>query len=504
MNTFRNLFDLIKDNDDTNTNAVVFVFKQFELIPKETIENFISVVSCYIEKVSIFFLIEMSSQSNILYEQLSGNLISKLCIKKLYSITPNKFMDKFLTNIFINNNNNTFKLSGNILKYLFDSYNSYNFSISHFIHSLNYCLYDHLMKNKLNCLFIFNHKSNRDDYEALLDEIESDESFKETFNKAKNLKDQIELAQKSWTKYHNQFSMICKFIYEIQRHFPCDNNEDKCLTNSSFSSLYIQLSNLININNKIFTDTEQFQNLKRLLYVASSDTLNEIVNNFINIINNITKESFSYDKEFIQDLSKLLDILKAIRSPIDFDDCDNDENKNDVSPVKRRMSIRKSLAIGLTDTSNLASNELTTPTKTTNSFRKRKTLSTVSANSFTNVRNKFIDWLTNQCSIYFDQDYAKDLSHSKYFCYSNIDCLKERLFQVQRTSIHDALVNPFKKYLTHNDCDTSDAPVLTNVYKIYLECGQMINLYDWLQAFVEKMKNSDLNDLSDEKKKLMQ
>lgn len=45
---------------------------------------------------------------------------------------------------------------------------------------------------------------------------------------------------------------------------------------------------------------------------------------------------------------------------------------------------------------------------------------------------------------------------------------------------------------------------LSVIYRIYLECGHMINLFDWLQSFVDRTENADLKELSESKRKRMQ
>ena len=103
MFSFKKFFEEI--NQQVNTSAkkrptsLVFVFKQFELIAKDTVEQFVSLISCYVEKVPVYFVIELASQSNILYEQLSSAVISKLCIKRLYLMTPELYLDNFLTKV---------------------------------------------------------------------------------------------------------------------------------------------------------------------------------------------------------------------------------------------------------------------------------------------------------------------------------------------------------------------------------------------------------------------
>lgn len=52
------------------------------------------------ETLPIYFIIELASQSNIIQEQLSSSVISKICIKKLYLMSPDQYIDKFIEKVF--------------------------------------------------------------------------------------------------------------------------------------------------------------------------------------------------------------------------------------------------------------------------------------------------------------------------------------------------------------------------------------------------------------------
>lgn len=45
---------------------------------------------------------------------------------------------------------------------------------------------------------------------------------------------------------------------------------------------------------------------------------------------------------------------------------------------------------------------------------------------------------------------------------------------------------------------------LSVAYKLHLEMSHMISLFDWLQAFVERMENCGLDELSEDKRQLLQ
>lgn len=42
-------------------------------------------------------------------------------------------------------------------------------------------------------------------------------------------------------------------------------------------------------------------------------------------------------------------------------------------------------------------------------------------------------------------------------------------------------------------------PDVSIVYKLHLECGKLINLYDWLQSFVSIVNPQDMDDDSEPK-----
>lgn len=79
---------------------------------------------------------------------------------------------------------------------------------------------------------------------------------------------------------------------------------------------------------------------------------------------------------------------------------------------------------------------------------------------------------------------------------------KRHIMGVPRAAIHTALNNP-SHYLQCKCCELSHEasliptmPDLSIVYKLHLECGKMINMFDWLQSF--KVVVEEQNDDDDE------
>jgi origin recognition complex subunit 3 len=92
------------------------------------------------------------------------------------------------------------------------------------------------------------------------------------------------------------------------------------------------------------------------------------------------------------------------------------------------------------------------------------------------------------------------------FVFTDITTARQHLLGTPRASIHTALNNP-NDYLQCPCCDISNIdsmnlistmPDLSIAYKLHLECGRMINLFDWLQAFKTVISTKDAGDEADD------
>lgn len=326
---------IIKESKSKTPNSIIFVFKQFELIPKETVEQFVSLVSCYVENIPIYFVIEMASQSNILYEQLSSGVISKLCVKRLYLMSPELYLDKFITKVnayifillanFISirfyfklfiEQSTMFKLSGDIFQYLVDIYYDYNYSISSLIHALRLCYYDHLQNNDFNQLYLTPQIAEYDLYEAIAAQGSKDDSDKKILYESLNL--HMNTYQESWVKYNNQFSLIVHFLYEIVKNFPSEQETESffSINTKSFSDFYVKICSLCKSTSskKPFTELSQFTNLKSLLKISSANTINDIVASLSELIKTKSiDDNRNYSIEFLDDIHDLEEILLKLK-----------------------------------------------------------------------------------------------------------------------------------------------------------------------------------------------
>lgn len=77
------------------------------------------------------------------------------------------------------------------------------------------------------------------------------------------------------------------------------------------------------------------------------------------------------------------------------------------------------------------------------------------------------------------------------FVFTDHLTIKRHIMGVPRAAIHQALNNP-AHYLQCECCEISEnedtkllptMPDVSIIYKLHLECGKMINMFDWLQSF---------------------
>ncbi|XP_077869798.1 origin recognition complex subunit 3-like [Saccoglossus kowalevskii] len=115
-------------------------------------------------------------------------------------------------------------------------------------------------------------------------------------------------------------------------------------------------------------------------------------------------------------------------------------------------------------------------------------------------KNLFSKYLHSACSLIFHEIFYSDC----------VSVLRRHLNASPRAAIQMALTNPHH-YLQCDCCETepgnipNNAPDLCIVYRLHLECGRLINLYDWLQAYitiVDDNEDSAAEDENEESKKV--
>ena len=83
---------------------------------------------------------------------------------------------------------------------------------------------------------------------------------------------------------------------------------------------------------------------------------------------------------------------------------------------------------------------------------------------------------------------------------SNVNRLQKAYSPVPRVSIHTALADPSHYLGQMEDDKKSD---IATVYKLYLESGLMINLFDWFTGFCSEVVVTSSESISEEEQKIL-
>uniref|UniRef100_A0A8B9LCG6 Origin recognition complex subunit 3 n=1 Tax=Astyanax mexicanus TaxID=7994 RepID=A0A8B9LCG6_ASTMX len=102
------------------------------------------------------------------------------------------------------------------------------------------------------------------------------------------------------------------------------------------------------------------------------------------------------------------------------------------------------------------------------------------------LRNEALEFIDGLVRSYLTPPELQPLNEVCY--YSSSGVLRRHLNATPRTSIQTALSHPF--YYLQNESLKTDAGTVSNsapdiciAYKLHLECGRLINLFDWLEAY---------------------
>ena len=351
----------------------------------------------------------------------------------------------------------------------------------------------------------------------------------------------IQNIQNQWQQYHNQFVLMCQFLFELVKHFPAEQDQNSLFSNAtkSFIDFYVKICNFSCTKNKPkpFCDTEQYGEVRKLLKLCSTNTTNEIATTFGKLIEvKVFNEQANYQSDFLNDIHEFCETLAKIRQNFTVSHSDNSFNEDDAVSIEAvavkedlfkleqltdNMIAKKRLgAASLNRRSSIRTlkpiQENSPPkvqrrnTMCISQATKKQLAKSESTRTIEQAKMEMFEWLSHQFSIYFDNDYSTHLPYSGYFCYSKLSDMKKRLFDIQRINVHNCLLNSYsylktnehlseinKGFSPKNSKNLRRSPnsgrvidesnndhllPLNMIYKIYLECGHMINLFDWLQV----------------------
>lgn len=456
-----------------NCKPLVVIIPDIENFNENVIQDFISIVHSYINIIPFVLIFGVATSLNVLHRTLPYHVSSKISIKVFSSQPSTAYLNNILENVFFTGHC-PFSLSGNVFNLLTDIFLFYNLSVTGFVKHFKFAMMEHFSrgnefslctnKNFKHILDQFSHE----DFESLRhiysfrDLVEGESSYKNQLKLLQDddyLRDVVLIKLEKLRKYTFCLHLFIRCLHVLVNDLP------KTPLGKQIRELYAYATT------KNITKSQHFNECFQLLNFQSRDQfcmkLTDITNLLENnkTINNICSEEV---EKINGDLKKYLKKLKDIDSITDI--TQSFQEQVQIGSASSRQEFKKNLK-------SISLNQ--------------------SKNKYEKLRDEILKYLHCIFETYLIE--YNTLHFHEIFFFDDID-IQNQIIGTHRSAIHEALNDP-QTYLQCACCEVKrEAAILQTMpdiciaYKLHLECGKMINLYDWLQAFLSILDPTDEDD----------
>jgi len=224
-----------------------------------------------------------------------------------------------------------------------------------------------------------------------------------------------------------------------------------------------------------------FKEASLYLKVSNKETVIELCDSLLEIVEKelqfipSSDESETFSPESL--MLKIENFLQILTEDTNLDYYDSDDYENEDNKVEQLNNVKFTYQL---------QNRLRE--------RREKKIVNKKLTRFEKLRNEIFDTLTEYLQENLKPPTAMPLYEVFYF--DSPQTIKERLMASPRLNIQTALSDP-GYYLEMKELDdvgfiTSEMPDLSIVYKLHLQSGALVNLYDWMRAFHAVVTSQDL------------
>uniref|UniRef100_A0A673CUI3 Origin recognition complex, subunit 3 n=1 Tax=Sphaeramia orbicularis TaxID=375764 RepID=A0A673CUI3_9TELE len=424
---------------------VVVIFKDLEAFNHRVLQDFILICSRYIERLPLMFIFGIATSPSTIQNMLPHSVSSLLCIELFQSLSCTQHLATVIDKLVLTSHF-PFKLNGKVMQVLISIFLYHDFSVRNFI---KLALLEHFHSQPLSL-------SQRD-----LERIRQLPSFRR-YTEKQDAQEKVNLMTDD-----THLKVECrKLIKDLRKYH---KNYYPVLSLHTLTSSLPRELHLICLEKTVW-ETEEYQSAMKLLRMLAKELIASI-QRCCGTLKPVKS------KKMMNALIQMEEILTKIKQL--------DEN---APPVDNSItSPVKSLSQKKTDLFQLQKTLLEM-----NETRRTKKLS-----PFETVRNEALELIDGLVKSHLSPPEAQTLYEVCY--YTSSATVRRHLNATPRTSIQAALSNPYH-YLQNESLKTEDgsvsnaAPDICIAYKLHLECGRLINLYDWLEAYATVASAADGND----------
>ncbi|XP_040206014.1 origin recognition complex subunit 3 [Rana temporaria] len=450
---------------------VVVVFKDLESFSANVLQEFIVISSRYIKELPLVLVFGIATSPMIIHRLLSHSVTSLLCIELFQSLSCTEHLATVVDKLLLSNSF-PFKLGGKVLQVLITIFLYHDFSVQNFIKGLQLSVVEHFysqplsvlccdlpeMRNRVKTLSR-NQCENICHLASFMSYVENQtpEIQVKLLTEDSYLKEITQTFLENLHSYHENFIPVLRCLHQFTCILP------KYPLGKQIRELYCAC-----LEKKVW-ETEDYISALQLLGMLAKDELVATLQKCVEVLKPYSATQLGSALKKLEEFLVQFQCLEG----------EHLENVDDEESAAQK-GLQKKI-----DLYNLQKTLL----------EMKETRRTKKPSRFESLRLEVTDFLNSLVRDYLAPPETQPLYEVVYFRAANI--LRKHLNALPRIALHTALNNP-SSYLKSLEGEggviTSSAPDICIAYKLHLECGRLINLYDWLEAFATVVNTNDDSD----------
>ncbi|XP_068686257.1 origin recognition complex subunit 3-like isoform X1 [Montipora foliosa] len=448
---------------------LVIIFEDFEGFQPTVVQNFVTICSQYLSELPLVLVFGIATAVTTIHRVLPHAVSSVLSIERFQS-QPSHISVLEIINKVLMTAKFRFKLGARVLRFLYDNFLLHDFSLQNFARGIQFCLMEHYYESPLSVLCCVSDESRKDILDKMTHKqvemcrktlsfrryVEGSPASKqlELLLEDSKTKDVIADLLENLDQYHWHFFPVLKCLHVVTSNLPRHPLGKK---------LYDVYESSLSSN---ICDKTEYGEAMSLLRVYSRDELLPLLEKCIEILGSALIENES--KLHCQKLRESKDVIEGIFHQF------RDLNVLQETQEQASSSSHREALSTFTNRFELQERLMSAAKQK----RRESPYDRLRQSTVDNLDAMFRKFLT--C--------PRNLPLFEVMYYDNVLETKKHLMGMPRLAIQTALSNP-QYYLKCKCCQTDVGtvqdtfPDICIAYKLHLECGRLINLYDWLQAF---------------------
>uniref|UniRef100_A0A8C4WUW8 Origin recognition complex subunit 3 n=1 Tax=Eptatretus burgeri TaxID=7764 RepID=A0A8C4WUW8_EPTBU len=461
---------------------IVVVLRDLESFSPIMVRDFLLICSHYSSRLPMTLVLGVSTSHAEVHRLLSHTVSTHLCMERFQMPSASEMLTAVLDKVLLSDLV-PFKLNGKALEVLLTNFLYHDFSISNILKGLQFSLLEHFLDKSLSMLCCAGPELSRRVQNLRAEHCEAirrTSSFRRHVELQKpdvqvhlltndsKLKAEVERLLHSLAQYHTEFFMMLRALHVLVTDLP------SAPLGKHLRELYCSC-----LEGPIW-DKEAFIMTCELLRLMAADELLPRLKACIIMLKSPQRKNLqAASRPLGQVLSRLQHLV------------DGDEQHETASESEEEYKNEEEEAVAQ------AKEDVAVLRKTTNLHHLQQTLREQKAKQqrlpsrFERLRGKAINEVIHLVKKFLRPPEVQPLHEAWY--YNGATSLRQHLDGTPRTSIHTALVRP-QHYLQMGSKEVAStqgsgtdsllsSPDICVAYRLHLECGRLINLYDWLQAF---------------------